>query len=189
MDLNEMQIRDTDGPMIHLTRTVGDKNIWVSCMKSDESPDTPYPPEYDDEYAPTEDDYYPDEDDDSDLDRDEMKDMMPPSEVPIRVTVTKGEQSLAFSCIYDDSIIRVQEVAVSTFAPEKLHQPDTSMTDFLSPNLSDLDDALRDAFRDYLKKDLGVDTDVADFLSKYGEYKAQKQKIQFLEKAKEILAP
>jgi hypothetical protein len=78
---------------------------------------------------------------------------------------------------------------VTTIAPEKLHQPETSFAEFLSPNLSDLDDALRDAFRDYLKKDLGVNVDVADFLSKYGEYKTQKQKIQFLEKAKEILAP
>ena len=58
---------------------------------------------------------------------------------------------------------------------------------YQGPDFTELAEDLQDAFHTYLEEEVGVNKDVAAFISMYTDYKEQCQYVQFLEDAQNIL--
>jgi complement component 1 Q subcomponent-binding protein, mitochondrial len=110
--------------------------------------------------------------------------------VRFTVSATKGGKTLFIVCIAQDSMMRIQNVAVAGAVQDidALHANGLNQSLYQGPEFTELAEDLQDAFYAYIEDYLGINGDVATYISMQFDYKEQCQYVKFLDDAKSLLA-
>jgi hypothetical protein len=120
--------------------------------------------------------------------------------VRFTVTLSKSKSSnapplLVFQCVADQaSQVRIQTVAVANSAAlgdsgsTGAMVSDVGPDEYQGPVFAELAEDLQDAFHRFLEADLGIDEDVAAFVSMHSDHREQVQYVSFLETCREAVS-
>lgn len=102
------------------------------------------------------------------------------------VTVTKAGKTMVFICQSRYAECFVESVNVTTTDVTKLDNGVPS-EEYQGPDYHELASDLQEAFGGFLIDEIGIDEDLSAFIAMYADYKEQKQYMEFLESAKNLL--
>lgn len=109
--------------------------------------------------------------------------------VPYRfeILVSKAGNTLVLNCISEAGEVLVDGVATSTEDIESIQASGIPRTQYQGPEFSELAEDLQEAFCEFVFSELGVNEDVAAFISMYADYKEQLEYVNFLKNAPKSL--
>ena len=108
--------------------------------------------------------------------------------VRFTVTATKAGKSLVMICISEDAVARIQNANVTDTDVETIHNSGIDTNNYQGPEFTELAEDLQDAFHGFLEEEVGVNSDMAAFITMYFDYKEQCQYVKFLDDAKSIIS-
>lgn len=110
--------------------------------------------------------------------------------VRFTVSATKGGKTLFIVCIAQDSMMRIQNIAVAGAVQDvdALHANGLNQALYQGPEFTELAEDLQDAFYAYVEDYLGINGDVATYICMQFDFKEQCQYVKFLDDAKSLLA-
>lgn len=166
----DWKIVDSGSAITKLYKTVGALKVQVSfhCQDATERLNDQFPEE---------------EDSAEEVEHEEQ----PPS-VRFTVSANKAGKSVVMICVSEDAVARIQNALVVDTDVDPLHTDGIDESIYQGPEFSELAEDLQDAFQGFLEEDVGVNNDVAAFITMYFDYKEQCQYVKFLEDAKSILS-
>ena len=103
------------------------------------------------------------------------------------VTVSKAGKTMVFVCLSKDARCTIESVNVTQTEVTQLDNG-VPAAEYQGPEFFELAADLQDAFDGYLVDEVGIDEDMAAFISMYADYKEQTQYVEFLESAKNLLS-
>lgn len=169
----DWKIVDSGSSVTKLYKTVGGLKVQISfhCQ------DTTERMEDEEVDASAEDEYEPADDYEE-----------PAPTVRFTVTATKAGKSLVMICVSEDSVANIQSAAITDTDVETIHSTGIDPSSYQGPEFIELAEDLQNAFHSFLQDEVGVDNDVASFITMYTDYKEQCQYVKFLEDTKIILS-
>jgi Mitochondrial glycoprotein len=125
-----------------------------------------------------------------DNEKEDNEDQEESASVRFTVSATKGGKTLFIVCIAQDAMLRIQNIAVAGAVQDidALHANGLNQGLYQGPEFTELAEDLQDAFYAYVEDYLGINGDVATYISMQFDYKEQCQYVKFLEDAKSIIA-
>jgi len=111
-----------------------------------------------------------------------------PSPFRFLVTCTKAGKTLVFNCLSEEGTAQIEAVAITTDDNEAiLDNGGIKGRQYQGPEFQQLDQGVQDSFHEYLLTEIGIDEDVAAFVSMYADYKEQSEYVQFLKDSKSMI--
>lgn len=110
--------------------------------------------------------------------------------VRFTISVTKSGKTLVLVCIVDDGMIRIQNTAMAGSVQDidSLHSTGINPNLYQGPEFTELAEDLQVAFHAYIEDYLGIDSDVAAYISMQFDFQEQCQYVKFLEETKSLIA-
>jgi hypothetical protein len=103
------------------------------------------------------------------------------------VTVTKADNTMVFVCLSQNASCTIESVTM-TQTDVALLANGVPAAEYQGPEFTELAADLQDALEQFLADDIGIDADVAAFVSMFADYQEQRQYVGFLEQAKRLLS-
>lgn len=109
---------------------------------------------------------------------------------PVRftVTVTKAGKSMVFTCLSEAAQAKIQSLAVTTTDADTVQSNGGVEADqYQGPEFTELAEDLQDAFHGFLEEEVGINEDVATFISMNADFREQQEYVKFLDDSMSIL--
>jgi hypothetical protein len=103
------------------------------------------------------------------------------------VTLTKADNTMVFVCLSQNASCTIESVTM-TQTEVALLANGVPPAEYQGPEFTELAADLQDALEQFLADDIGIDADVAAFVSMFADYQEQRQYVAFLEQAKRLLS-
>eukprot|EP00977_Amphora_coffeiformis_P005219 scaffold1117_cov167-Amphora_coffeaeformis.AAC.13 len=103
------------------------------------------------------------------------------------VTVTKAGKSMVFICLSRNAECNIESVNLTKTDVAELDNG-VPETEYQGPEFLELATELQEEFHNYLSEEIGIDEDMAAFISMYADYKEQSNYVEFLESTRGLLS-
>lgn len=175
-------VNDDDTAMTKLYKTIEPNNVKVQiCFHCQDETERMSDEDYEDPDAT------PEGGDNEDENEEEER----AASVRFTATVTKQGKTLFMVCIAEDSMIRIQNVVMAGSNiiedMDAIHASGIPTHLYQGPEFTELAEDVQDAFSTYVDQYLGINSNIATYISMQFDYKEQCQYVKFLSDTKSIL--